>query len=425
MDGITATTAELNYCDGVTSNIQTQRNGKAASSHGNHVPATQTANNATFLRNDNTWQKVTPANIGAATSGHNHDGTYLKIYGNFNQNVDTLDGTYSTPVTYGPDGGWANVLSLQGEKFKAQLAIQVNSNTSAARPANLWVRDMYKSGSNVWCNWQQIPTCSASNIFDGEQKFYFSQYGLTPAAFNDTAGGIAAGFKGNRGFFNEMLVDKIIAPAGSGKVSIQKYTGTSGGNPTGQAEFAHFDSSDGALTWNGTAIIKAGNGNKAIWLRSGNESSLHTTADNVSYLGLSSYRWKSVYAATSTIQTSDRNRKENINPIEQRYIELFDKLQPVSYELIGKEHDRVHIGFISQDVKEAMDEVGISDTEFAAYCRDEKKEIVKEETVVYVDEEGNEQKAITDVEKSVLDENGNPEYIYSLRYEEFIALFIY
>ena len=33
--GVTATSTELNYCDGVTSNIQTQLNGKAASSH-NH-----------------------------------------------------------------------------------------------------------------------------------------------------------------------------------------------------------------------------------------------------------------------------------------------------------------------------------------------------------------------------------------------------
>ena len=46
--------------------------GAAPSSHGNHVPAVQTANNATFLRNDNTWQKVTPANIGASESGHKH-----------------------------------------------------------------------------------------------------------------------------------------------------------------------------------------------------------------------------------------------------------------------------------------------------------------------------------------------------------------
>ena len=46
----------------------------AAASHGNHVPSTQTANNAVFLRNDNSWQTVTPANIGAATSNHTHSG---------------------------------------------------------------------------------------------------------------------------------------------------------------------------------------------------------------------------------------------------------------------------------------------------------------------------------------------------------------
>lgn len=66
------TSTELGYLDGVTSAIQSQLDGKAASSHGNHVPTTQTANNAKFLRNDNTWQTVTPANIGAATSGHTH-----------------------------------------------------------------------------------------------------------------------------------------------------------------------------------------------------------------------------------------------------------------------------------------------------------------------------------------------------------------
>lgn len=40
--GITATASELNYTDGVTSNIQTQLNAKAASSHGTHVTFTTT-----------------------------------------------------------------------------------------------------------------------------------------------------------------------------------------------------------------------------------------------------------------------------------------------------------------------------------------------------------------------------------------------
>ena len=42
MDGVTATTTELNYLDGVTSNIQTQLNGKASSSH-NHAASNITS----------------------------------------------------------------------------------------------------------------------------------------------------------------------------------------------------------------------------------------------------------------------------------------------------------------------------------------------------------------------------------------------
>lgn len=57
-------------------NLQTAVDGKAALSHGNHVPATETADNAKFLRNDNTWQTVTPANIGAAAASHGTHVTY-------------------------------------------------------------------------------------------------------------------------------------------------------------------------------------------------------------------------------------------------------------------------------------------------------------------------------------------------------------
>lgn len=47
--GITATAAELNYCDGVTSNIQTQLNGKAASSH-NHAASNITSGTLAVAR---------------------------------------------------------------------------------------------------------------------------------------------------------------------------------------------------------------------------------------------------------------------------------------------------------------------------------------------------------------------------------------
>lgn len=60
------------YLENKFSELQSAVGGRAPASHGNHVPAKETANNARFLRNDNTWQTVTPAGIGAAPSSHTH-----------------------------------------------------------------------------------------------------------------------------------------------------------------------------------------------------------------------------------------------------------------------------------------------------------------------------------------------------------------
>lgn len=63
--------------------VDSKLSGKANTSHGNHVPATQTANNKVFLRNDNTWATITPANIGAQPAGsyaaasHTHPATQI------------------------------------------------------------------------------------------------------------------------------------------------------------------------------------------------------------------------------------------------------------------------------------------------------------------------------------------------------------
>ena len=118
--GLTATAAELNYVDGVTSNIQTQLDGKAAKSHGNHVPAVETANNAKFLRNDNTWQTVTPANIGAATSTHTHDDRYYT-----ESEVDTKLNTKLNTSLKGAASGLAE-LDANGKVPSSQLPSYVD-----------------------------------------------------------------------------------------------------------------------------------------------------------------------------------------------------------------------------------------------------------------------------------------------------------
>lgn len=140
----------------------------------------------------------------------------------------------------------------------------------------------------------------------------------------------------------------------------------------------------------------------------------HSEDDRVN-LGKEGRRWKNIYCTNGTIQTSDRNHKENIKEIEQRYEALFDRLKPVSFEFAGEDHDRVHIGFVAQDVKEAMDEVGIGDLEFAGYCRG-----VKTRRETATDQATGLEYTVGEIVEK--DENGEPVWLHSLRYSEFIAL---
>ena len=128
-------------------------------------------------------------------------------------------------------------------------------------------------------------------------------------------------------------------------------------------------------------------------------------------IGDSSSRWKEIWCTTSLNTTSDRNLKKNISNLstDDRYRKFFLLLQPKSYLFKDGESGRTHIGFISQDVEEAMNICGLSSLEFAGFCKDQKIEQIEGE-----DE--------TIEENPLFDDEGNPVYIYSLRYEEFIAL---
>ena len=76
LDTLNELAAALGNDPNFATTIATQIGKKADKSHGNHVPTTQTANNAVFLRNDNTWATITPTNIGAAAAEHGTHVTY-------------------------------------------------------------------------------------------------------------------------------------------------------------------------------------------------------------------------------------------------------------------------------------------------------------------------------------------------------------
>lgn len=144
-------------------------------------------------------------------------------------------------------------------------------------------------------------------------------------------------------------------------------------------------------------------------------------ANGMTGLGSSNYKWNAIYCTTSTISTSDRNLKKDIATLTEQHLKFFTLLQPVSYKFIDGTSGRTHIGFISQDVEEAMAECGLTDLDFAGFCKDQKEVMVKKtrEDTVLNEETGEEEIVEVEYEESVPVEG---EYIYSLRYEEFIAL---
>ncbi len=90
-------------------------------------------------------------------------------------------------------------------------------------------------------------------------------------------------------------------------------------------------------------------------------------------LGSNKNPWGNIYAKTSyfldgTIFTSDKNKKNTINPIDEQYSILFDLLRTKTFKLNEGASNRTHIGLIAQEVKEAMDCCGIDSQDFAAYC---------------------------------------------------------
>lgn len=87
-------------------------------------------------------------------------------------------------------------------------------------------------------------------------------------------------------------------------------------------------------------------------------------------LGSPYKKWSTIYASSSTIVTSDRNMKCKIDYDMDKYVALFDKLKPCSFIYIDGHSNRRHIGYIAQDVEEAMRELGIDSVEFAGLCKD-------------------------------------------------------
>ena len=76
-------------------------------------------------------------------------------------------------------------------------------------------------------------------------------------------------------------------------------------------------------------------------------------ADNTYNLGFSSARWVDVWAVDGTINTSDMTDKKDIKKLENSSVAFIKALKPVKFK--WKKGKREHLGFLAQEVKQAMD----------------------------------------------------------------------
>ena len=138
-------------------------------------------------------------------------------------------------------------------------------------------------------------------------------------------------------------------------------------------------------------------------------------------LGNGSHRWAVVYAKTGSINTSDRNEKNTIADIDPEQAEkLIMGLKPSTFKFNDGTSGRTHWGLISQDIEELLPQIGMSDLDFAGFIKSPKTEDYYEDVPETVtDEENGEEKTVTRKELKTRTIEG--EYIYSLRYDEFIA----
>ena len=143
--------------------------------------------------------------------------------------------------------------------------------------------------------------------------------------------------------------------------------------------------------------------------------------DGLLNLGYGSHRWAVVYSKTGSINTSDRNEKNTIADIDPEQAEkLIMGLKPSTFKFNDGTSGRTHWGLISQDIEELLPQIGMSDLDFAGFIKTPKTEDYYEDVPETVtDEETGEEKTVTRKELKTRTVEG--EYVYALRYSEFIA----
>ena len=112
-------------------------------------------------------------------------------------------------------------------------------------------------------------------------------------------------------------------------------------------------------------------------------SDFYPSSDDRYDLGTSSFVWADVYAASGTINTSDREKKESVVYGLYKLDGLLDKLEPCTFRFKNGTSGRLHAGFVAQDVEAALEELGLTTMDFAGLIKSPRRDGEGKETGAY------------------------------------------
>ena len=91
-------------------------------------------------------------------------------------------------------------------------------------------------------------------------------------------------------------------------------------------------------------------------------------SDALYNLGSRNFVWDAIYCSTNELNGSDRNIKNSIEALPEKYVRMFELVEPKRYKLNSGTSGRFHTGFIAQEVEDAMRACGIESKEFAGWA---------------------------------------------------------
>jgi hypothetical protein len=155
-------------------------------------------------------------------------------------------------------------------------------------------------------------------------------------------------------------------------------------------------------------------------------------SDNLIDLGDSGSRYRTIYAGTGSINTSDRNEKQDIEELDVK-----EKAVAVSIKSLIKKYRfkdaviekgegaRIHVGVIAQEVQDAFTAQGLDASRYGMFCSDTWYEI----PITKTDNEGNETIIMSNLTENGLlataDMEGAVEKTrMAIRYDELLAFVI-